>query len=426
MDVYILNQNLDTVYVVDAYTSLIWDMYYNQLGRGELYIPASAEALRYITVDSYVVRSDSDRVCRIRTRQLTTDAENGDYIIATLEAVEGILAQRIIWATETCNGKLEPFIHRAVDDQLGSGATSARQIRTDHGLMIQTGTLSGLTAVSSEQTTYTNLLEKIIEWCKREGWGVKLTYQGTYLRFVLYQGTDRSNLVYFSDEYGNLISTQYTDDRSRLGNVAVIAGEGQGAERLKITTGTSEGIARHEKYVDARDLSREIPYSDLIKSYPGGTIQATAEQDVYIYVADVDIPVMSSEQLAKLQESYPDGYVIEIDSKEFFRVERATIAALGTDTPGDSETCVLSSGLYYGYLTDRGITALGEYGARTSFSGEIEPNMNFEFGRDYFLGDIVTIQNEYGITVKARIIEVLEVFDENGYQVTPNFELIGE
>lgn len=424
MNVYILDENLDLKYVVDTFTSLIWDMYYNELGAGELYLPASAEALQYIDVGAYIARSDSERVCRVKSRQLTTDAEQGDYIIATLEGVEGILAQRIIWQTETCNGKLEPFIHGVIDDQVGNGASNDRQLTTIHGLMIQTGTLSNLTATSSEQTTYSNLLEKIIEWCKRENWGFRLEYEGTYLKFKIYEGTDRSALVFFSDEYGNLISTQYTDDRSNLGNIAVIAGQGQGAERLKITAGSGTGIARYEKYIDARDLSREVTYAELAKSYPGGSIIPSG--DNYIYrMAVIDIPLLTNQQRDALQIEYPTGGVVYIDGKRYYEVEDADIATLATDTPGDDETCYLSSGLYYGYLTDRGLTALGEFGPETSFSGEIEPSVNFIYGTDYFLGDIVTIQNEYGITVRARIIEVQEVYDDRGYQVTPKFEIIG-
>ena len=425
MNVYILDNNLDLTYVVDTFTSLIWDMYYNDLGAGELYLPASAEALQYIDVGAFVARSDSDRVCRVTARRLTTDAESGDYIIATLEAAEGLLAQRIIWATETCNGKLEPFIHGVVADQLGSGAADERQITTTHGMMIQTGTLNGLTATSSEQTTYANLLDKIIEWCKREGWGVKLEYKGTYLKFTLYQGTDRSSLVFFSDEYGNLISTEYEDDESNLGNAAVIAGEGQGAERLRITAGSSEGLDRYEKYIDARDLSREVTYGELTKSYPGGSITASGEAYVYT-ISLLHIPVQTDQQLAKLYEAYPNGSVVTIDTKQYFETRNAVIAALATDEPGDDETCVISAGLYYGYLTDRGLSVLGEFGPVVSFSGEVEPNVNFIYGTDYFLGDIVTIRNEYGISVRARIVEVQEVYDDNGSSVTPKFEIIEE
>ena len=54
------------------------------------------------------------------------------------------------------------------------------------------------------------------------------------------------------------------------------------------------------------------------------------------------------------------------------------------------------------------------------------PNVNFIYKTDYNLGDIVTIRNEYGFSVPARIVEVVEAFDENGYSIEPKFEyLIG-
>ena len=69
---------------------------------------------------------------------------------------------------------------------------------------------------------------------------------------------------------------------------------------------------------------------------------------------------------------------------------------------------------------------MAEYGSLTSFEGTIEPNTTFVFKQDYFLGDIVTVENEYGISVEARIVEVVEVSDDNGYYVEPKFEYISE
>ena len=138
------------------------------------------------------------------------------------------------------------------------------------------------------------------------------------------------------------------------------------------------------------------------------------------------MPVQTDQQLAKLYEAYPNGSVVTIDTKQYFETRNAVIAALATDDPGDDETCVIAAGLYYGYLTDRGLSVLGEFGPVVSFSGEVEPNVNFIYGTDYFLGDIVTIRNEYGISVRARIVEVQEVYDDNGYSVTPKFEIIEE
>ena len=52
---------------------------------------------------------------------------------------------------------------------------------------------------------------------------------------------------------------------------------------------------------------------------------------------------------------------------------------------------------------------------------EIETLSNYEFGVDYFLGDIVEVINEYGIETTPRIIEVIESEDENGTSTIPTF-----
>ena len=67
---------------------------------------------------------------------------------------------------------------------------------------------------------------------------------------------------------------------------------------------------------------------------------------------------------------------------------------------------------------------MAQFGAVRSFEGTIEPNTTFIYGRDYHLGDIVTVQNEFGISISARITEVVEVFDDRGSSVEPKFEKI--
>lgn len=41
---------------------------------------------------------------------------------------------------------------------------------------------------------------------------------------------------------------------------------------------------------------------------------------------------------------------------------------------------------------------------------------------DYNLGDIVEVENEYGLKARVRITEVIESEDENGYTCIPKFE----
>lgn len=78
---------------------------------------------------------------------------------------------------------------------------------------------------------------------------------------------------------------------------------------------------------------------------------------------------------------------------------------------------------YYNLLEQKGYETLAEHTPVYTFDGEIEPQYQYIYGTDYNIGDIVQIENEYGIGAKARIIEIIENWSvDNGYKVVPKFE----
>ena len=57
-----------------------------------------------------------------------------------------------------------------------------------------------------------------------------------------------------------------------------------------------------------------------------------------------------------------------------------------------------------------------------AFTGEVDLEQNYKYKEDFFLGDIVTIENsKWGIFINSRIIEITESEDESGYKITPTF-----
>lgn len=74
---------------------------------------------------------------------------------------------------------------------------------------------------------------------------------------------------------------------------------------------------------------------------------------------------------------------------------------------------------YNGLLIQRGKEKLGENIAVASFEGEVEFNSMFEYGKDYFIGDIVQIANEYGHEATARIGELVISESEEGVSIYP-------
>lgn len=80
---------------------------------------------------------------------------------------------------------------------------------------------------------------------------------------------------------------------------------------------------------------------------------------------------------------------------------------------------------YYNKLAEDGKETLKENQTTESFTGEVNYTEPYKYGRDYFLGDVVQVINEYGIAATPTITETIEADDENGYSLIPTFEYAG-
>lgn len=79
---------------------------------------------------------------------------------------------------------------------------------------------------------------------------------------------------------------------------------------------------------------------------------------------------------------------------------------------------------YFPILQKRGKENLASFSEIVAFEGEIEPRIMFVYRRDFYLGDIVQIENEYGKKGTTRITEVLTAHNDEGYKVTPTFLMV--
>lgn len=79
---------------------------------------------------------------------------------------------------------------------------------------------------------------------------------------------------------------------------------------------------------------------------------------------------------------------------------------------------------YLAQLETRGNEVLAEHTPIYTFEAETEPNGIFKHGRDYSVGDIVQLVNEYGIKVRARITEIVISHNTEGVSLIPTFVVI--
>lgn len=106
-----------------------------------------------------------------------------------------------------------------------------------------------------------------------------------------------------------------------------------------------------------------------------------------------------------------------LNRRELFTDARDISSNVGSDD-------ALTDAEYMAQLQQRGKEKLAENVSITSFEGETETTIMFQYGKDFFNGDIVQIANEYGHETKARILEIVRSEDKDGYSVYPTFKTI--
>ena len=433
IDIYVLDADLKIIGIIDSYASLIWSKRYADIGDCEVYLPATREMIALLHKGHYLARLDDDMVCRIRKLAISTSAEDGNFITATGIDAKSLLDQRIIWGTATCNGSVEEFVQGLVTDSCISPANPDRAFaKTNDDPLIALDTPVGLPAIVSEQVSYKSIGEKIREYCVAYNYGYRfrIDFSNRVLKFGMYAGADKRNSVIFSEEYDNLVSTDYTDDETNMANTALIGGQGEGSERILDVYGGGYGVDRYEMFVDAKDVSPDITFVELKSIYPlvadGGSAYITGSGSAWSYmVGTLDIQVMSEEHLADLEAEHPGGSEIVKSGHLFYRLSNAMAASMTAQTPEDDATVTLQDLVYDVYLLNRGKEALAEYGRITTFEGAVIPDVTFVYKVDYDLGDLVTVENEFGVRSVARITEMIEVMDvEEGHSFQPTFEFI--
>lgn len=386
MNLWILNDQFEQVGLIDDYTSLIWSKRYVEIGDCEVYIAANYRTFSLLRKGYYILRDDDDMICRIENIEIDTDAEQGDFLIVSGYDCRKILNQRLIWQQTVFKGTAENFCRKIITDNVINPTLARRKISR-----FQLGEPKNLPDTIEIQSTYDGVFDKIKELCITYGYGSKVSFDDEHFVFDLYKGVDRSvnqtenEVVMFSPEFENIVTTKYKEDATNFKNAALVAGQGEGSARVTTEIDVGTGLDRYELYVDARDLSSEIPYDELVTAYPNGS--TVVEDDIVYYV-----------------------------------VNNVKIAILDhVDNPSNGS---LIGEAYETLLLQRGVEKLAEATDVISFEGEVEPNYSYVYGQDYFLGDIVTVENNYGIQANARIVEVIESDDENGYSIIPTFEYI--
>lgn len=471
MNLFVLDKSLDVIAVVDTYSSLIWTDRYQAAGDFELCMPMDRTILSYIKQDYYLWRNDSEHVMIIEKIVIET-SEEGPKATISGRSLESILDRRVIWGLKNLSGDFQDAVETLLDECIIMPSKPERKI--ENFIFERSDDTRIVDLTVDTQYTGDNLYDVVCSLCTERGLGFRVTLNDRkQFVFTLYAGDDRSYdqfalpYVVFSPNFDNIIDSNYLESKQALKNVTLVGGEGEGSDRRYTAVGNTAGLDRRELFTDARDISSDDDedltesfdftmyagqvFNDSTKKFETVTDFNSCMVDVSKYAGrtiSITIPkytpaaggnppyatilVNSSKQyISTLQkwEKYEDTasrgvlqtYEIQlpIDARYIYTSMFSQKAIDGDVYYGEvddfqCQSIKLSSSEYITLLRQRGSENLAENVEIVAFDGQAETSLMFKYGVDFFMGDIVSVADEYGHETKSRVTELITSENEDG------------
>lgn len=376
MELTILDRRFNAIYQVDTFESVVWTERYIGYGEFELYMPLDSTILSYAQLNNYVHIVDSDRLMIIETVQIESTFEDGQKVKITGRSLESILDRRIIWNQTIVKGDVQSVIKKLINENVINPTISSRRIANflfiDNEEYEATNDTDATIDENEEeedpevsaQYTGDNLYEVILDICNAYSTGFKIVLNEAHqFEFSIYKGTDRT---YDANPYGRFVTFSPSYNNLTSSN-----------------------------------------YLDSLANYRNVTLVAGEDPE---------------EGSDSSQEGYDRvrvtiGEASDLDRRELYTDARDIRSKL------DDGTEILARP-YRNMLRQRGYEKLAECQESIAFEGEIDTLHTYVYNKDYFVGDVVKIQNELGIGAKIRITEIVRSQDKEGYKIYPTFEVL--
>lgn len=111
-----------------------------------------------------------------------------------------------------------------------------------------------------------------------------------------------------------------------------------------------------------------------------------------------------------------EDVLTDLDRKEKFTDASDISSTVDGGTLTESEYNLL--------LEQRGFVSLLDNLPLSFFDGQVDTSQTYMFGRDFFMGDIIQIKNEYGQSGKARVTSFIISENTSGIDLYPTFTTI--
>lgn len=116
-----------------------------------------------------------------------------------------------------------------------------------------------------------------------------------------------------------------------------------------------------------------------------------------------------------------DRILYPVDPVGFSDIDRREMFTDGGGLSTNVNGGVLDQSDYSLQLEQKGYEDLSKNGFLKAFDGVAEPKQLYILGTDFFIGDIVQIENEYGMTATSQITEIIFSQNSSGTNIYPTF-----
>lgn len=254
MEVRIYSQELRFQGVSENQTSIIWTRKYYEPGEFEIHTPITPENVGLYQIGNIVWLQGAVEAGVIEDLKYT-ETNNINEITVKGRFLESYMDRRIIYPTVNFEGKTEIAMRNLLNNLVNPFP------------YVELGELQGFDEEVAFQCTWKDLLNFETKLAKSANLGYRFRpdFTAKKIYFDVYKGYDRTrsqhvrSFTEFSDDFDNINSANFSYNNQLEKTVVYVAGEGEGASRVVVIVGDSEGTGfdRKEMYVDARDLSSD-------------------------------------------------------------------------------------------------------------------------------------------------------------------------
>ena len=243
MNLNLYDHDLNRIATIGSrFVSCLWSEGYNTTQDFCLELVETEEYKRKVRTDCYVGRTDR------RTLMVIKSVEVRDgHIVATGKEAKRVLDDVAFIGTISTGSTVDTAIKNAYNNS-----------NQYHKLAIAD---SDLGIAYNHQISHKSILELCEIMAQDTDVGFRSVRDDGKISVEFYQPAFDPNLI-LSRDFGNLSNVEFSTSFENYKNYAIVLGEGEGADRVRVDVDRTDGAERRDLIVDAKDISRDDGETD--------------------------------------------------------------------------------------------------------------------------------------------------------------------